>query len=177
MKKNLVTDKTIFVLLGIAVLLGLALGLTSPTRAECQYMSETADHGDVIICNGDNLDGYRGTVYSDEITVESGATVVDDIVGGSGNDTIILTGEQPQVLGTIDGGESAEGQGDTLEFNLITSDEILYYQAKDDIASANPDGGTLTWGASTFKWVNFEILVDNLQMIVTDNSAQSGGEN
>ncbi len=134
------------------------------------------------IVGGDATDEItnNGTVNfietgSGDDTITNSDTVSNNIDAGNGDDTVTLTGEQPDVQGNIDGGEGGEDQGDTLEFNMSTADEAQFNQAKADIAAADPDAGTLNWGASTFNWFNFETLVDNLQLIVAANGNAGDG--
>ena len=126
------------------------------------------------ITNNDSI-GWIDSGSGDD-TITNAGTVTNNINVYNGDDTVVLTGEQPAVQGNITGGEYGEDKGDTLEFNMSTSDENLFNQARADIAAADPDNGTLTWGTSTFTWSQFEILYDNLNLVVAANNVNGGND-
>lgn len=122
------------------------------------------DDDDTITNNGTVKDDIWGNDGDDTIT--NSGTVEDGIYGLNGDDIVTLTGTQPEVSGTIDGGEGEEDEGgDTLNFNMSTSDQDEFDTASAAINTAIGNGhadGNFAWNGGTITWVNFETLLNNL---------------
>jgi hypothetical protein len=85
----------------------------------------------------------------------------------SGNDTVIISGNNATVGGMIDGGTGY----DVLTFSLNTADPAQRQAWAEQIAAANPNGGTLTFNGHTYTWQNFEELS---QLLITLNPVYRG---
>lgn len=140
---------------------------------------------DTITNNGTvegSLDGARG-----DDTITNSGTVGENIEGDQGDDTVILEGSDVQVRGIIDGGEDDETNGDTLNFNMSTSDQDEFDTASTAIDTAIGNGhadSNFAWNGGTITWVNFETLLNNLHLQVAaaaaapaadDNGGDVGG--
>jgi len=104
-------------------------------------------------------------------TINHSGTVGRDILAGEGDDQVNLTGTE--VGGIIDGGDGA----DTLNFNMSTSDQTQYTNAKNTIAVGGDN--KFAWEAGEIEWMNFETLLDNLVFLgtlVPDSEAQPQSE-
>lgn len=127
---------------------------------------------DTIVNSGTVDNDIEGNDGNDSIDVSG--MVGGDVNAGDGDDIVNMTGTQ--IDGIIDGGEGGETVGDTLNFGMSTESEEQFKNAKASIADANPDGGTLAWGNSTYNWKNFEILVDNLVFTGVRTADDTGGD-
>ncbi len=100
----------------------------------------------------------------DDVITNSG-TVDNQISGGSGDDTVILSGADVKVGGNITGSNGGETNGDTLNFNMSTSDQDEFDTANTAINTAIGNGhadGNFAWNGGTITWKNFETLLNNL---------------
>lgn len=110
--------------------------------------------GDDQFINGGYLNGnITCGGGADQISLVSPSYMAGSISCGSGNDTVYLLGGT--VIGLIDGGPNSDAI--TFQFTYTgTPAQIAAIQAA--FAVANPAGGSITIGAQTFTWVNFEFL-------------------
>ena len=114
--------------------------------------------GDDTITNNGTVEGnINGNGGNDDIT--NTGTVNGGIDAGAGDDTVTLV-EQAPVGGTVNGGDGT----DSLEFDITSGNEDELTQWAQQIAAANPSGGTLTFGGVTYTWTNFEELVELLRL-------------
>ncbi len=67
------------------------LGATFPAFAQCDPDGDNSDQD--IECTGNDANGLDAEGGDDNVEVDLGATVQDDITGGAGNDTITNNGE------------------------------------------------------------------------------------
>ncbi len=152
----------------------------------------TGNGGDDTITNSGTVGNIHGEYIrisgeGGDDTITNSGTVTNDIQGNGGDDTVILDGSDVQVGGTIDGGETNETNGDTLNFNMSTSDQDEFDSASAAIETAIGNGhadGNFAWHGGTITWANFEALLNNLigpaapaaEPAPTDDpSADSGG--
>lgn len=112
---------------------------------------------DTITNNGTVEGNINGNGGNDDIT--NTGTVNGGIDAGTGDDTVTLV-EQAPVGGTVNGGDGT----DSLEFDITSGNEDELIQWAQQIAAANPSGGTLTFGGVTYTWTNFEELVELLRL-------------
>ncbi|MFN8375750.1 MAG: hypothetical protein U0694_23120 [Anaerolineae bacterium] len=123
-------------------------------------------YGDAFLGNGTGSDaitnnGSVTNIYGDDYnnagtgndTITNNGTV-NNINAGGGSDTVVINGTTSTVNGTIDGGTGY----DVLTFNLTSANPDELRSWAEQIAAANPAGGTLTFNGHTYTWVNFEEL-------------------
>jgi hypothetical protein len=97
-----------------------------------------------------------------DVIVNEGVVVVD-IHAGTGSDTVQLL-NNAVINGIIDGGEDSNGSDyDRLEFRFTVSEDE-YEELAAQIANASPSGGSISFGGQTYRWRNFEELVNLLQI-------------
>lgn len=114
--------------------------------ADCAVTGTTGSGGDIVVCSGNDADGYDGTPNGDDITVPAGATVdnpsSDSINLEDGDDVMLISG------GTITSGSDAveTGSGNdtvTMTSGSVTGDSDGFrLQGGDD--SIVVSGGTVT---------------------------------
>jgi hypothetical protein len=126
--------------------------------------------GDASVSSGNdtvNNSGYVGNTIdtgNGNDTVNNSGYVGNTIDLGAGDDTMTITGNG-YVGGVIEGGSGY----DTLNFNLATSDPEELQAIAQQIAAANPAGGTLTIRGIVYTWQNFEQLSTLLLSLVRVN--------
>jgi hypothetical protein len=122
--------------------------------------ADLGDGNDQFI-NGGYLNGnITCGAGADQVSLVSPSYMAGSISCGSGNDTVYLLGGT--VIGLIDGG--ADSDAITFQFTYTgTPAQIAAIQAA--FAVANPAGGTITIGAQTFTWTNFEFLYNFMNFI------------
>jgi hypothetical protein len=118
------------------------------------------NNGTVTGIYGDDTSG-SGT-GSD--TIVNSGTVTGNIVAGGGNDTVTIQGTG-SVGGVMDGGAGF----DILTFDVSTNDPDELLAIAEQIAAANPTGGTLVIQGRTYVWQNFEQLSAILLSLVRIN--------
>jgi hypothetical protein len=97
-------------------------------------------------------------------SINNSGTVDNNINAGNGDDTVTITGSGT-VGGVMDGGAGY----DVLQFNLATSNPEELMAIAEQIAAANPAGGTLTINGIVYTWQNFEQLSTLLLSLVRLN--------
>lgn len=121
----------------------------------------TNNGNDTVVNNGSTnnifADGQFGTGTGND-TVINGGTVNNNILAGGGSDTVIIQANSAQVGGTIDGGAGY----DVLTFNATSTDPAQLRSWAEQIAAANPAGGTITIAGHSYTWTNFEELTQLL---------------
>jgi len=133
--------------------------------------------GDSYIGNGSGNDtiinyGVVMNIYGDSFdragsgndTIINNGSVSGDIIAGGGNDYIVIRGS---VGGLIDGGDGI----DILDFGLAGCAGVLQGDIIGEViasADENPAGGTITIGANTYTWANFEELLAIVEIFFCD---------
>jgi hypothetical protein len=113
------------------------------------------EFGNDTLVNNGRIHFMAGEAGSDTL-INRGE--VYDILGNIHDDTVILQ-DGASVAGIINGGRDF----DSLQFD-ITVGAQYYEEVARQIMAANPNGGTITINGQTYTWINFEELVDLLQM-------------
>jgi len=141
--------------------------------------------GDTIVNNGTLDNAILGGDGDDTIT--NNGQMGSYIQAGNGDDTITSTGQSGHILGadgddTVTLGDGAEVNGiisggngtDVLEFTFtVYSNEYPAIAAY--IAGSNPAGGSLSLNGNTYTWLDFEQLVDLLNVLeYVEPSTDSG---
>lgn len=124
---------------------------------------EDSSGNDTIINTGQ----VNGTIYGDSETangtgndtIVNSGTVGGGIDAGGGNDAVVL-----QNFGTVNGMVDGGAGFDTLQFDISSADYDQLLEWADQIFAANPNGGTITLNGVTYTWVNFEELVQLLNL-------------
>ncbi|NWF70988.1 MAG: hypothetical protein HXY40_18030 [Chloroflexi bacterium] len=106
---------------------------------------------------GDNLSGGSS---SGSDTITNNGVVVGDIDAGGGDDTVIIRG-----LSVVGDGINGGDGFDTLTFDLSSTNPAELQAIAQQIAAANPAGGTITIFGSTYNWLNFEQLTQILTVL------------
>ena len=122
----------------------------------------TDDDDDTVINNG-TVTGATTAIDTGDgnDTVVNNGTANGDVNLGDGDDTMHV---RNHVNGTMDGGDGT----DTIIFELVvggTTEELN--RVAQEIADANPQGGTIVINGQRYRWQNFEQLVDLLTYIDT----------
>lgn len=115
---------------------------------------------DIVINNG-SVTGATAAIETGggNDTVVNNGTANGDINLGDGDDTMIVRNE---VNGTMDGGAGT----DTLIFELtIIGTEHDLNTVAQQMADANPAGGTVIINGQRYTWTNFESLIELLSLI------------
>ncbi len=130
---------------------------------------------DTIVNNG----SVAGGIYGDSIfgsgngndTITNSGSVGGDIDSGGGDDYVSL-----QNFGIVGGTVNGGAGFDTLEFGVNSLDEAQLAIWAADIAAANPNGGTISFGGVVYTWTNFEQLISLLQLrAINGNTAPMQG--
>ncbi len=130
--------------------------------------SGTGSGNDTVINNG----VVAGNVFGDSElgsgtgndNITNGGTINGSIYAGGGDDTVTIVGSG-SVGGVIDGGADY----DVLNFNFTSSDPEELLAIAQQIAAANPAGGTLTIRGIVYTWQNFEQLSSLLLSLIRIN--------
>ncbi|MBL4813090.1 MAG: Hint domain-containing protein, partial [Rhodobacteraceae bacterium] len=110
------------------------------------------DAGDAA--DGSNDDLIEAGAGNDTVTAGDGNDVIyggtgdDDISGGAGDDTFVV--EDSFGNDTITGGETGEGNGDTLDLSATTTGVTL------DLTDANAETGSISDGTDTANFTEIE---------------------
>lgn len=94
------------------------LATAGPTLGQCTVSGSTGSGGEVVSCAGTDNDGYLGTDFGDEITIQTGADVSDDdpaIDSGGGEDEIVMQGGM--VMSTNSNAIDAGSDNDIVTIN------------------------------------------------------------
>jgi hypothetical protein len=112
--------------------------------------------------NGGYLNGsVYGGLGADQFTMHG--YTAGGIYGEDGNDTVYLIGGT--VIGLINGGPGS----DVLTFQFTyTGSPAQIAAISAAFAAASPAGGTISIGAQTFTWINFEYLYNLMTLIAME---------
>ncbi len=154
-------------------------GSASTTTTITNTGTITANGDGILIWNGNTNIDHSGDIAATGRAISTGngtdtvlldGNVTGDVNTGGGNDAVTVGASNPRLNGELNGGAGT----DTLTFALtVTSAEAPALAAA--IAAASPAGGTLTYGGNVYEWVNFETLINALNIIAGPGGGGGGG--
>lgn len=107
--------------------------------------------GNDVLTGGSAADTLSGDTGNDTLNGGAGA---DSVAGGSGDDVLRLSNGHGQ--DSLQGGETGETSGDTLNASAMTDNAVLDLSAGN---AANPEDGTLTSAGGTVTFAEIEAFV------------------
>ena len=147
--------------------------------------SVNGDFNNDVITNNGTVTGDLNGGSDNDLIVHNG-TVGGDLLGSTGNDSIIVNGH---VEGTVDAGRDGDivilqngatgnsggnpntllldggDDNDELRFDLTVGNAAEEQRLHNQIATADPANGSLSFGSQVFQWLNFERLVDMVRLV------------
>ncbi len=138
-------------ILTLLVLSCVVYHLSPPALGQCDVTGATGGGGEIVSCAGNDLNGYLGTGFPDEVTVQIGATVDNNgannagIGGAAGNDTVTvlggtITADDDAISGDA-GNDMIVVQGGTITSNAGGNEDAIDGDSGNDTITIS--GGAL----------------------------------